>query len=305
MASEIVGELRRGSGTVRRGENGRLNVTMQVDFLVVTDDKFTSREEVLLATANAPIVGLRYGPLGIPCISKTANRNETNPLYWELSCEFDSAVENQEPNDESPDNPDPTTWIPIWKIEPGLQDEGTTSTDFLGKEYKNTAGEFYDPPMNYSVRTASWVFNQYEPASTSGITIMKRHMTVNNATFTKKLRGMGMSLEQYQYLMTVEEAELGYYMGFLCWNIKYRLSYNSAAYKNILTNITTEIGWQTRVYSHGYNFWNGTSLEPWLEKGINIDGPLDNNGGKGTVGGLGYAQDFLFYRPLDWSSFLR
>lgn len=303
MASEIVGELRRGSGTVRRGDNGRLNVTMQVDFLVVTDDKSTTREEVLLDTANAPIVGLNYGPLGIPCVSKTATRNETNPLYWELSCEFDSAIENQEPNAENPNNPDPTTWVPIWKIEPGLEDIGTWSRDYLSQLYANTAGELYDPPVSRVARSASWVFNQYEPASTSGIEIMKRHNTVNDATFTKKLRGIGMLIEQYTYLMTVEEAELGYYMGFLCWNIKYKLHYKHFIVTQ--NNVDTAMGWKTVLFSHGFNFWNGTALEPWLEKGINIDGPLDINGGKGTIGQEGHRQEFLFYKPLDWSSFLR
>jgi len=295
MAIEIVGELRRGSGTVRRGENGRLNITMQVDFLVATDDPFTTREEVLLATPNAPIVGLTYGPLGISCVSKTANRSEINTLYWELSCEFDSAIENQEPNQEDPSNPDPTTWIPIWKLKPSLTDGGTIMQDYSTppKPIVNTAGELYEPLTHRQIRLVGWTFNQFESASTTPDTIASRNNTINNNVFTKKLRGVNYEWGFNRFLLQVEEAELGYFAGFLCWNIQYTLTYNPE-------------NWVQLVYSHGYNYLDpaDNTLKPWIKNDINIDGPLDSNGDK-AVGPLGSAQTFRFYPSLDFGTFLR
>ena len=297
MASEIVGELRRGSGTVRRGENGRLNVTMQVDFLVVTDDKFTSREEVLLATANAPIVGLRYGPLGIPCVSKTANRSETNPLYWELSCEFDSAVENQEPNEENPDNPDPTTWIPIWTLKPSLTDGKTMIVDYSDPPQKlaNTAGELYEPLTVAQRKLVSWTFNQFESASTDPMDIFNRHNTINSNGFEKRTRGINWTFGEEHFLCQIEEAELGYYAGFLCWNVQYTLTYSPEQ-------------WIKIVYSHGYNYLDpaDNTLKAWIKNDININGPLLADGNKDeAANALGDIQFFYMYPQLDFSTFLR
>lgn len=304
MASEIVGELRRGTGTVTRGDKGRLNVTMQIDFLVVTDDKFTSREEVLLATANAPIVGLNYGPLGIPCVSKTATRNETNPLYWELSCQFDSAVENQEPNPENPENPDPTLWIPIWKLDLSIEDGQSYPVDQLGNSIKNTANEFYDPLPTRKHRLISWTFNQFEQASTTAVEISNRHMTVNNAPLVKIMRGQRYEWDQYAFLMSIEDAELGYYAGFLCWNIKYRLTYKRNM-QPVVGGPSENIGWQTVYYSRGYNYLQAGELQPWMSKGTNINGPLDSVGAKAALNSPGHKQLFLFYEPSNWSAFLR
>lgn len=306
MASQIVGELRRGSGTVSKGQNGRINVTMQIDFLVVTDDKFTTREEVLLETTNAPIVGLNYGPLGIPCVSKTANRNETNPLYWELSCQFDSAVENQEQDPNNPNNPDPTTWIPIWRLDLSVEEGESYPVDGAGNSIKNTAGEFYDPLPTKKHRLISWSFNQYEPATTTAVDISNRHLTVNNAPFVKTMRGQTYTWDQYAFLMSVEEAELGYYLGFLCWNIKYKITYKRNM-QPVVGGPAANIGWQNVVYSRGMNYLSGGvgPLKPWMENGININGPLQSNGDKDTLGALGYKQLFLMYQPADWATFLR
>lgn len=302
MASQIVGELRRGSGAIRKQGKGEIVLTMQVDFLVVADDKFASREDILLNTPNAPIVGLNYGPLNIPCVGKNATRNETNPLYWELSCEFDSSFENQESDPNNPSNPDPTAWIPIWTLELSVEDGSTLTHDTNFTPIRNTAGEYYEDLPKARQRLISWTFNQFEPASLSALDIALRHMTVNSVGFSKTIRGVTTTWDQYAFLLQVENAELGYYMGFLCWNIKYRLTYK----RNMWTS--GNLGWQTLTFSRGWNYLDQATgkLKPWIKDGINIYGPLQSNGDKDTAAGaLGHEQIFLFYKPLDFRTFLR
>lgn len=293
MASEIIDELRRGSGSLRRGDKGRMSLTFTIDYLVVTNDKRTTREEVLLSTTNAPIVGLQYGPVGATCVGKNAERSETNPLYWTLSCEFDSGSEEQQQDPQQPNNPDPTTWISIWKIELNDDQEETLYEDFTtptAQVYVNTAGEIYEPLTTVKKSVVSWKFTQFEPSTTSMVDISKRHMTVNETA----IRGFPAK----SLLLSVKEgAELGLYNGVYCWTIPYTVSYK-------------EDLWQDVRYSAGYNFFDGTKLQPYLVDGVQIFGPLKADGSRALTGGqpdwdLAEKQTFLPYPLLDFNTFIR
>lgn len=286
MASEIVGELRRGSGAISRGDKGRLNLTMQVDFLVVSDDKFASREEILLFTQNAPVVGLQYGPLNATCISKTVERNETNPLYWEMKCEFDTAQEEQQQNPEDPQNPNPITWIPIWKLRLQTEDSETLWQDYDPAGFKtisNTAGELYDPLPNRKQTLISWVFNQFEDPGLSLAEISSRHNKINAGP----IRGF----PQWTLLCQIEDAELGWYNGFYAWNIAYLLTYR-------------DDDWRTIAYSWGWNYLDNGTLKPWLKDSVQVFGPLDANGGKAAWNTSGHLKYFFLTQTKSFS-FLR
>lgn len=286
MASQIVGELRRGSGSLSKGENGRLVLTMQVDFLVVSDDKFASREQILLNTENAPVVGIQYGPLLATCISKSVNRKEENPYYWEMTCEFDSSRTEQQPDQNDPNNPNPATWIPVWKLKLSSEDSETMWKDYDPAGEKiiaNTAKELLDPLPTKKSTVVSWVFNQFENSSLSLKTISDRHNKINS--------GAIFGFPQHTLLCQVEDAELGIYNGFYVWNIAYQLAYK-------------EDKWTTKSYSWGDKFLDNGKLSPYLnDKGQQIFGPLGQNGEK-ALGTDGWFQQFYLIKPASFG-FLR
>jgi hypothetical protein len=296
MASEIIDELRRGSGSVRKQDKGRITLSFTVDYLVVTDDKRTTREEVLLGTTNAPIVGLNYGPLGVVCVGKNAERSETNPLYWTLTCEFDSGTEEQQQDPTQPNNPDPTTWISIWKIDINDDREETLYEDFTSPTalmYTNTAGELYEPLTTVKKSVVSWKFTQFEPPTTTLVDLSDRHMHVNSTA----IRGF----PARSLLMSVREAELGYYNGFYAWTVPYSVAYN----KDL---------WVDKRFSAGYNCLDaGGKLQPYEVNGVQVFGPLKADGTRGVDAGppesldwsLAHEQTFLPYPEIDFNTFIR
>ncbi len=128
MASEIFGEKRSGSGSVKQGSNNSLAFTSTVTFIVVTDSTSITREEVLLQTPGLPTVGLLYGPYQLVCTSKSCTRSEVNPLYWDVVCEFESNNEDQEQDQNNPSD-NPTTWIPIFKVDSFITKEKVITED--------------------------------------------------------------------------------------------------------------------------------------------------------------------------------
>ena len=303
MASQIVGERRRTTATLSTGEKSRLNMTMSVTFLVVSDDKFARREEILLFTSNAPIVGLAYGPLGLRCISKSVERLEENALYWEMTCEFDSARDDFENDPENPTdpenpgqpNPDPETWISIVNWNLSLESFQTVWRDWDNEWYANTAGELITPLPTWQRTLCSAEFTQFESSSLSLQEIADRNNTINNAIF----KGFPI----HCLLLHVLNAEKGEYNGFKTWKVTYKLTY-APEYSHGGNDVG---GWIEPFYSFGWNYWDGNRLQSYKENGQDIFGPLLENGNK-TANPLNPTTAYAFtrrpYRQRDFS-FLR
>lgn len=272
---------------MRKVGNGRISLTMSVTFLVVTDNKNTTREEVLLTTVNAPIVNLPYGPLNATCISKDVERIETNPLYWEMTCEFDTASDDQKPDPQDPTNPDPTTWISIWKINVSSDNEKTIWKDFstTPAAIANTAGELYDPLPTIKQSLCSFRFTQYEPASLTLKQIADRNHKVNETVFN--------GFDDLSLLLHVKDADLGVYNGVYCWKIDYEVTYNPQS-------------WLTEMYSWGWNFIDGGGkLVPYKIDNTLVFGPLNSTGGKAADPDSAFKQEFLLIEKLEFSTFIR
>jgi hypothetical protein len=303
MASQILGERRRTNATISKGDQGRLNVTMSVTFLIVSDDKFASREEILLLTSNAPVVGLLYGPLGLVCVSKTVERLEENALYWEMTCEFDSARDEHEndpenptdPNNPGQPNPDPETWLSIISWNLSLESFQKVWQDYNGDFYKNTAGELIDPLPVWQRTLCSTEFTNYHSSSLDIEDIAIRNNTINNADFK--------GFKQHCLLLHVLNAERGTYNGYKTWKVTYKLTH-APQFSHGGTDVG---GWIEPFYSFGWNYWDGTQLQSYRVNGENIFGPLLANGDK-TANPLdpGTAHPFTRqpYEAIDFS-FLR
>lgn len=274
MASEIVGERRRTNAALQKGEKGRLNMTMTVTFLVVTDDVFATREDVLLNTANAPVVGMTYGPLGLQCISKSIERLDEHALYWEMTCEFDSAKNEYEQDPRDPVNPDPTTWRTIIEWNHSTENWMSKAADVNGNMYKNTAGELIDPLPQTRRTLCSTEFTQFESSDLTLKSFADRNNTINSPAFY--------GFPEHCLLLNVLNSTLGIYNGFPCWSVRYRLTYAPEyQWGTLLGNPVIIGGWITPYVSFGWNYKAAGKLELYMTPQSNhIFGPLDVNGNK-------------------------
>ena len=230
MASQIVGEQRGGKASLKDGGESGLSFSSSVDFLVVTDDKYTTREEVLLNTPGLPVVGLSYGPLNARCTSKDATRRKENPLYWDVSCSFETGKEK---NRQDPENPsdDPTTWIPVFVIDSFTTRERPLTVDKTPASagnvnfgttgpYKpqNSARQPFEDPLTEQITLCQFSFTQFENPSQDINDIMDRNDTVNETTFAGRAART--------LLLNVARAELGFYGGYAAWRVEYRVTYD-------------------------------------------------------------------------------
>jgi hypothetical protein len=231
MPSEIVGEKRSGSGSVKQGSNNTLVFTSSVTFLVVTDSKSVTREEVLLQTPGLPIVGLLYGPYQLVCTSKSCTRSEVNPLYWDVVCEFESNKEDQK---QDPNNPsdNPTSWVPVFKVDSFITKERVVTKDKTtptAKLVANSAKTPFETPLTETRTLAQFSFTQFENASQDLKTIMDRNDCVNKTSFADRaVRTL---------LLEVTGAELGYFGGFQAWRVTYRVTYDPDSHDVSLLNV--------------------------------------------------------------------
>lgn len=224
MASMIVGEMREGKGSIKKGSNMTLTYSSTFHFLVVTDDKFTTREEVLLYTPGLPIVGVVYGLIQATCTGIDADRRKDNPIYWDVVCTFDTAAEQQKQSPDNPDSPDPTTWIPIFIVDAFETRDKVLKMDFspTPKKCVNSAGTPFADPITDTETICCFSFTQFEDASLGLKTIMDRNGRVNTAAFSAN----GETFEARTLKLNVLKAEKGLFMQFPAWRIEYRVAYD-------------------------------------------------------------------------------
>jgi len=218
MASQIIGEHRDGSGSVR-SDGKTITISSSIKYIVVSDDSNTTREEILLNTPGLPIAGLVYGPLQMRCTSKKADRKRESTYYWDVTCDFESGVENQRQDENNPSE-DPTTWIPVFSMDgfASIQKTLTTDKSTPAKKCTNSANQAFSEPLVENKSLAVIPFTQYEDPSIDIDTYLDRCDTVNETTF---LNRAARTLR-----LNVTRAELGYYGNYAAWKVDYQLTYN-------------------------------------------------------------------------------
>jgi hypothetical protein len=223
MANEIIGsEQRKGSGSVRKGEGVTLILSETWHFRVKTDQVTSSRTDVLFNTPGLPRAGLIYGPLGLVCDSIECDRDEKHAWYWNITCQFKTGTEEQKQNAEN--NPDPATWIPIFKI-----DSFTTKEHVIAKDRSNPAkypnnsvGTPFDPPLTTTSSLCQFSFTQFEDPGLKIKDFLDRNDCVNLASFD----AIGQVFAARTLLVEVQEAELGSFAGYTAWRARYRVTYD-------------------------------------------------------------------------------
>jgi hypothetical protein len=220
MASVIVGEMRQGQASVKKGQGTTLTYTSQWHFLVVTDDKNTSREEVLFGTPGLPVVGLIYGAIQAICTGIDANRKKEEPTYWDVTCTFDTGSESQKQSASDPTSLDPTTWIPVFVVDSFETRDKVLKEDFspTPKKCVNSAGSEFSEPLAVAETLCSFSFTQFEDPSLTLNTILARNEKVNATTF------LGYTPRTLK--LNVTKAEQGYFASVAAWRIEYRVTYD-------------------------------------------------------------------------------
>jgi len=220
MASVIVGEMREGQASVKKGQGTTLTYTSQWHFLVVTDDKNTSREEVLFGTPGLPVVGLMYGAIQAICTGIDAKRKKEDPTYWDVTCSFDTGSESQKQSASDPTSLDPTTWVPVFVVDSFEVREKVLKEDFStpAKKCVNSANTPFSDPLVVAETLCSFSFTQFEDPSLTLNTILARNEKVNATTF------IGYTARTLK--LNVTKAEQGYFASVPAWRIEYRVTYD-------------------------------------------------------------------------------
>lgn len=295
MASEIVGEKREGSATVTKGEGFNLKFKETYKFLVVTDSTSVTREEVLLDTPGLPIVGLTSISNNLVCTSKSAERNATHPLYWDVTAEFESEEEQQKQDENNPSD-NPATWLPIFKVDSFETKERVIFTDFATpvKRICNSAGQPFDQPLTKKLTFCVVSFTQFEDGGVDIQTIMDRNMKINDARFYFGNSAAGAAAKTL--LCQVTSAELGYYNRYRCWRVGYKITYDPSTHNEKILDV-------------GTSYVDGGVLKPYMDEQnqFRIVGFLDGSGGKLARNSATNAvtRDFQTYDDIDFSSFIR
>lgn len=284
MPSEIIGEKRGGSGSVKRGDSSSLVFTSSVTFLVVTDSKSVTREEVLLQTPGLPIVGLLYGPYQLVCTSKSCTRSEVNPLYWDVVCEFESNKEDQKQDQNNPSE-NPTTWIPVFKVDSFTTKEKVITKDRTSptpKTISNSAETPFETPLTETKTLAQFSFVQFENASQDLLTIMNRNDCVNKTSFAGR--------DARTLLLELTGAELGYFGGYQAWRVAYRCTYDPDTHDVKMLDVgPVTLAGQRCVDANG----------------IPIIGNLDGSGNQKAAGLAPYEITFRIKREIEFADFIR
>jgi len=315
MASWIVGERRPGSCSMSVSGQSSFSFKMSYEFIVQTDDRSTSREQVLLQTPGMPRPGKQYGPLQAKCTNVTANRSEESLFIWFCEADFETGEGGNEQRD-SQNNPGsnaPTDWIPTFRLDGFATREETITKDFTPATVTtapftvpgpyilaNSAGQLFDPPYTRTKTLPQFSGVQFETASSSLKEIANRNDKVNSNSFDF---GSGLGLfDARTLLLHVKSAELGYYYGIRCWKVEYQITVDFDKY-------------DIKIADFGTKFLDGSPPfdRPYMDKtnSFVINGPLDGLGAKvldvnGTPDASNVAElTFRIKQEISFADFIR
>lgn len=280
MANEIIGEKRAGEGRIR-SSGGVAIFEETYEYLVKSDNKENSRINII-TTPGLPVVNVTQSAFGFTiCKTKDATRREENPLYWDVTCEFSSEVDERQ-SGQDPET-DPTEWLPIYETKFERLQEVVTK-DLDDDAIANSAGQPYETGLTISRFIPVWEFYQFEAASITDEQVIDRNEVINSTTFK------GRAAETL--LLSVMSSVVGFYYGSRRRLTQYSLKYNSRKWTHKRLDVGT-------VYLSG-----GVHLPYLDDEGNMMLGALDGAGAKQPVGTAPAVREFDMYPQISFS-FLR
>jgi hypothetical protein len=188
------------------------------------DETGTQSEGTIISTAGLPLVNEPFTIDGvqftIACKSKRAEQWDNNNKYWTVTCDCDNEPFESGSGgggDKEGDQPDPTTWIPIIKLEYESID-WVVNTDSNGNAILNCANRPYSSPLTIKRLIPCLKFTQYENPNAKLTDIISYNESINELEYLGMAKGM--------WMLTIEDCDKGYKNGYLCWRIDYKLRLN-------------------------------------------------------------------------------
>lgn len=288
MPSEIVNsqERRDGSGAIALN-NTQLVFRSTWNFLVLASSTAVGREEILLLTPGLPVVGVVYGVTQQRCVGKDARRKKENPLYWDVTCQFESGAEEQRQSTSDPTSANPVTWVPIFIVDSFETKQVVLQQDFSDppKKIVNFAKQPFQEPLLTTKTLCSFSFVQFESPGQDLDDIMARNDTLNESEFDGR--------DARTLKLNVTGAGLGYFGGYPAWRVAYRCTYDPDTWEAELL----EVG------SQYIDTADGDKLKPYLDdvRSHRIVGKLDTDGSKLASNADPLTSKFVPYRQIDFS----
>jgi hypothetical protein len=280
MASQIIGERRDGSGSVKKGENFQLLFSETYNYLVLAESVEATREEILLDTPGLPIVGITQTNAGAICVSKSANRKAENARYWDVTCEFESQPEEQEQDEENPSD-DPVTWKPKFKLNFEIKEKVLwKDKSDTPKKIVNSVNQRFETPLTEKKLITVIPFTQFEGVNLKIEDIIDRNDKVNKSSF------LGKNAETF--LLNVVGAEKGYFGRYPAWKVSYVLRYDPDT-------------WDIEMLNVGTIYKDGTKYKAWLDDdGHRIVGNINTDGTKRPLTSEPVTKSFKIYERVEF-----
>lgn len=287
MASLVANSVSRKGGIRIRSQNGIPIVEETFGWIVEADHL----EEEYLDIANAPglpKINVTRSAGGLTVAkSKHGVRREKNPLIWDFTVEFSSAIEEDNSGGDGGDGgpgTDPTAWIPVYETKFERIDR-MIAKDKSGDPIVNSAGHAFETGIISTRFIPVWEFFQFEAATVTDEEILERNEVVNETTFKGR--------EPKTLLLTVERSTLGFYYGKRRRLTKYSLKYNSE-------------DWTEKRLDVGTQYIDGSGdLQNFEKDGALYLGNLDGSGGAVTDGDPPAVLSFDRYGEKEFKSFFR
>ena len=280
MASQIIGERRDGSGSVKKGENFQLLFSETYNYLVLAESVEATREEILLDTPGLPIVGITQTNAGAICVSKSANRKAENASYWDVTCEFESQPEEQEQDEENPSD-DPVTWKPKFKLNFEIKEKVLwKDKSDTPKKIVNSVNQRFETPLTEKKLITVIPLTQFEGVNLKIEDIIDRNDKVNKSSF------LGKNAETF--LLNVVGAEKGYFGRYPAWKVSYVLRYDPDT-------------WDIEMLNVGTIYKDGTKYKAWLDDdGHRIVGNINTDGTKRPLTSEPVTKSFKIYERVEF-----
>lgn len=302
----LLGEKRDGNGRIR-SRSGLPVYEESYSYLVQADSVHESRDSVL-ATIGLPVVNLTTSAGGFAvCRGLAATRREANPLYWDVTAEFSSEIDEQSTGSTDITTNPPETWVPIYETK-FERYQKIVATDEAGQPFVNSVGDAFETGLTVTRHIPIWEFFQFEPATVTDEQVIDRSEKVNDDEFKGRAAKT--------LLCVVMSSVIGRYYGQLRRLTQYQLKYNVD-------------DWRLKMLDVGYRHYNNgaTSVVPYNAKILasggyttdNLENILGNLDGAGQpAGGYDGATDFAVidgtepaivyfdqYATINFETFLR